>query len=158
MDTNFDVVRTDLVVTDMRVEGDKVIGTMTLLKTERSAEALKKIMDGGMVHIASRAIGSLKTTPEGQVVEPDNFQLLGFDLVLDNGARTEEIKVSGGKGQAIAHLETVFIPDLGKPNNNGRIYSREVWDRVLSDPQMQQRLKERRMLGTVYLGLDEDSK
>jgi len=64
-------------------DGDDVLGAIKVLKNTPSGQVLEGLVkDGVSLGISSRALGSLRQTQEGMVVE-DDLDLICFDIVSD---------------------------------------------------------------------------
>ena len=69
-------------VTDARLEGDNVVGTIEILGTP-SGEILKSLIEAGVtLGISSRGVGSTRSEGGSQIVQ-DDFQLICFDMVSE---------------------------------------------------------------------------
>jgi hypothetical protein len=69
-------------VTDMWMEGNKVMGKIKVLNTP-SGKILQELVNGGItVGVSSRGMGSVSESQGNTVVE-DDFQLICFDMVSE---------------------------------------------------------------------------
>lgn len=70
-------------IREIWMDGNKVMGKIEILNTP-SGQILQSILkSGGQVGMSSRALGSLKETPQGSIVE-DDLALICFDAVSQN--------------------------------------------------------------------------
>ncbi|MEM2174492.1 MAG: hypothetical protein QXI58_02565 [Candidatus Micrarchaeia archaeon] len=69
-------------ITDLKLEGDKIIGEAILLDTPCGQIAKEIIKAGGKIGVSSRGIGSVKKQDGLEVVQ-DDFELITFDLVAN---------------------------------------------------------------------------
>lgn len=70
------------IVTEIRWEGDTVVGSIELLSTPMGKIAQSLIEDGVKLGISSRGVGSTRQQGDYDMVE-DDFMLLCFDLVSE---------------------------------------------------------------------------
>ena len=69
-------------VTDAKMEGDNLIGTIEILGTP-SGNILKSLIEAGVtLGISSRGVGSTRSEGNNQIVQ-DDFQLICFDMVSE---------------------------------------------------------------------------
>ena len=69
-------------VTDIWIDGNKVMGKIRVLGTP-AGEILRSLIDGGAtVGVSSRGMGSVKEAGDRTIVE-DDFQLICFDMVSE---------------------------------------------------------------------------
>ena len=69
-------------VTEAKLEGDAVVGTIEILGTP-SGEILKRLIEAGVtLGISSRGVGSTRKEGSSQIVQ-DDFQLICFDMVSE---------------------------------------------------------------------------
>jgi hypothetical protein len=69
-------------VTEIKMDGEGVYGTLKLLNTPAGKIAQQIVMDGGSMGISSRGLGSTRQEGDTTLVE-DDFQLICFDLVSE---------------------------------------------------------------------------
>jgi len=75
--------RASHVITDLRLEGDRVIGEAEILNTSKGRD-LKAILEAGVpVGISSRGYGSTKTDGKGKDVVQEDYKLVTFDFVAE---------------------------------------------------------------------------
>ena len=70
------------IVTEIKMDGEGVFGTLKLLNTPAGKIAQQIVMDGGSMGISSRGLGSTRQDGDTTLVE-DDFQLICFDLVSE---------------------------------------------------------------------------
>ena len=70
------------IVTEIKMDGEGVYGTLKLLNTPAGKIAQQIVMDGGSMGISSRGLGSTRQDGDTTLVE-DDFQLICFDLVSE---------------------------------------------------------------------------
>lgn len=70
------------IVTEIRWEGDAVVGSIELLSTPMGKIAQSLVQDGVKLGISSRGVGSTRQQGDYDMVE-DDFMLLCFDLVSE---------------------------------------------------------------------------
>jgi len=85
--------RVSHLMTDLRVEGDEVVGEAEILDTPngRILQALFKA--GAQVGVSSRGYGSTKSLPDGIEEVQEDFRLDTFDFVADPATKTAYPKV-----------------------------------------------------------------
>lgn len=103
------------IVTEIRWEGDAVVGTIELLSTPMGKIAQALVSDGVKLGISSRGVGSTHQQGDYDMVE-DDFMLLCFDLVSEPSTSGAFMLKEGRIAEARAQL-----------NKTDRI------DRVLTD-------------------------
>jgi len=83
MDGRTQLKRVSHIISDLRMEGDVVMGTAHILDTDEGRN-LKAILDGGgAVGVSSRGFGTTKPNLKGEeVVQPD-YRLMTFDFVAE---------------------------------------------------------------------------
>jgi hypothetical protein len=69
-----------LLVTDIRMEGDEVRGTVEILNTPPGQILKNLALQGVRLGVSSRGVGSLKEDIDGAIVQ-DDFELIAFDAV-----------------------------------------------------------------------------
>jgi hypothetical protein len=69
------------VVTEARMEGNKVFGTLEALKTPNGMVLEGLIRSGVRLGISSRGVGSLSESEDGTKLVQDDYQLLTWDVV-----------------------------------------------------------------------------
>lgn len=102
-------------VTEIRWEGDAVVGAIRLLNTPMGKIAQNLVEDGVKLGISSRGVGSTQQQGDYDMVE-DDFMLLCFDLVSEPSTSGAFMLREGRVADARAHM-----------NKTDRI------DRVLTD-------------------------
>jgi hypothetical protein len=80
--------RASHVITDLRLEGDRVIGEAEILDTSKGRD-LKAILQAGVpVGISSRGYGSTKPDGKGKEVVQEDYKLVTFDFVAEPADNT----------------------------------------------------------------------
>lgn len=80
--------RASHVITDLRLEGDRVIGEAEILDTAKGRD-LKAILEAGVpVGISSRGYGSTKPDGKGKEVVQEDYKLVTFDFVAEPADNT----------------------------------------------------------------------
>lgn len=69
-----------LLVTEIRMEGDEVRGTVEILNTPPGNILKNLALQGVRLGVSSRGVGSLKEDVDGAIVQ-DDFELIAFDAV-----------------------------------------------------------------------------
>ena len=69
-------------ITEIRMDGDAVYGTLKLLNTPAGKIAQQLVLDGGSLGISSRGLGSTRQE-RGLTMVEDDFTLICFDLVSE---------------------------------------------------------------------------
>jgi len=88
MDGRTQLKRVSHIVTDLRLEGDIVVGTAHILSTD-AGNNLKAILDaGGSVGVSSRGFGTTKPNMKGEDVVQDDYKLMTFDFVAEPAQQT----------------------------------------------------------------------
>jgi len=103
------------IVTEIRWEGDAVVGSIELLSTPMGKIAQSLVQDGVKLGISSRGVGSTSQQGDYDMVE-DDFMLLCFDLVSEPSTSGAFMLKEGRVSDPRAHM-----------NKTDRI------DRVLTD-------------------------
>lgn len=103
------------IVTEIRWEGDAVVGSIELLSTPMGKIAQSLVEDGVKLGISSRGVGSTRQDGDYDMVE-DDFMLLCFDLVSEPSTSGAFMLKEGRVADPRAHM-----------NKTDRI------DRVLTD-------------------------
>lgn len=102
MDGRTQLKRVSHIISDLRLEGDIVVGTAHILDTTEGRN-LKAILDGGgAVGVSSRGFGTTKPNLKGEeVVQPD-YRLMTFDFVAEPAQQSAYPEVS---------VESTEVPD-----------------------------------------------
>lgn len=80
------LTRVSHVITDMRIEGNQVVGEAEILPTP-TGQVLRSLVESGCkVGVSSRGYGSVKEDTNGNLVVQDDFSLATFDAVGDPAA------------------------------------------------------------------------
>jgi len=83
MDGRTQLKRASHIITDLRLEGDVVVGSAHILDTDHGRN-LKAILDaGGAVGVSSRGFGTTKPNMKGESVVQDDYRLMTFDFVAE---------------------------------------------------------------------------
>jgi hypothetical protein len=72
--------RVSHIVTDLRLEGNEIVGELEVLNTERGLNLQAILEAGGKVGVSVRGLGSVIKEGQHELVQ-DDYQLLGFDIV-----------------------------------------------------------------------------
>jgi len=72
--------RVSHIITDLKLEGNEIIGELEVLNTERGLNLQAILEAGGKVGVSIRGLGSVIKEGQFEVVQ-DDYQLLGFDIV-----------------------------------------------------------------------------
>lgn len=84
-------------VTNIWMEGPKVMGTVKVLPTP-SGNILRSLVEGGcQLGISSRGLGSVRENMQGGVVVEDDFQLICFDFVSEPSTKNAFMHLKEGK-------------------------------------------------------------
>lgn len=84
-------------VTNIWMEGPKVMGTVKVLETP-SGQILRSLVESGcQLGISSRGLGSVKESSNGNVIVEDDFQLICFDFVSDPSTPNAFMNLQEGK-------------------------------------------------------------
>lgn len=70
-------------ITELYMEGDKVMGTMEILNTPAGKIAQDLVRDGVKIGVSSRATGSLRPISEGKMAVGDDLSIKCWDIVAD---------------------------------------------------------------------------
>ena len=83
MDGRTQLKRASHIITDLHLEGSKVIGTAYIMDTD-AGRNLKAIMDAqGAVGVSSRGFGTTKPNLKGEDVVQEDYRLMTFDFVAE---------------------------------------------------------------------------
>jgi hypothetical protein len=83
MDGRTQLKRASHIITDLRLEGDVVVGSAHILDTDHGRN-LKAILDaGGAVGVSSRGFGTTKPNMKGESVVQEDYRLMTFDFVAE---------------------------------------------------------------------------
>lgn len=74
-------------ITDLRFEGNNIVGKAKLLDTPNGKIAKNLIDEGIVLGMSSRGLGSIKQTNEGNIVQ-DDFRLATVDIVAEPSAHS----------------------------------------------------------------------
>jgi hypothetical protein len=103
--------RVSHLITDLRLEGDVIIGTATILDTQEGRN-LKAIFDGGgSVGVSSRGFGTTKPGSNGEEVVQDDYNLMTFDFVSDPAQKSAYPVITVG-GETLQHTEESMIENM----------------------------------------------
>jgi hypothetical protein len=84
-------------VTNIWMEGPKVMGTVKVLGTP-SGQILRSLVESGcQLGISSRGLGSVRENSNGNVIVEDDFQLICFDFVSDPSTPNAFMNLQEGK-------------------------------------------------------------
>jgi len=94
MDGRTQLKRVSHIISDLRLEGNVVVGTAHILDTDEGRN-LKAILDGGgAVGVSSRGFGTTKPNLKGEeVVQPD-YRLMTFDFVAEPAQQSAYPEIS----------------------------------------------------------------
>lgn len=110
--------RASHVITDLRLEGDQVMGEAEILDTAKGRD-LKAILAAGVpVGISSRGFGSTKPNREGIEEVQDDYKLVTFDFVAepaDPTAYPEAVFESVGEGATLMFEGVAFEAGEAEP-------------------------------------------
>lgn len=111
MDGRTQLKRVSHIISDLRLEGDVVIGTAYILDTDEGRN-LKAILDGGgAVGVSSRGFGTTKPNFKGEeVVQPD-YRLMTFDFVAEPAQQSAYPEVSVESREAPRRMEAAMGMD-----------------------------------------------
>lgn len=100
--------RASHVITDLRLEGDRVIGEAEILDTSMGRD-LKAILEAGVpVGISSRGYGSTKPDGKGKEVVQEDYKLVTFDFVAEPADSTAYPEVFFEGAEFPAELEELM--------------------------------------------------
>lgn len=85
---NINLKNVSHLITDLRIEGDKVIGEAEILETPAGQILLALSRANAKIGISSRGFGSVKKAPDGNEVVADDYHLITYDIVATPAAGT----------------------------------------------------------------------
>ena len=83
-------------VTNIWVDGSKIMGTLKLLSTPAGEIAKSLVSSGVQLGISSRGLGSVRESSQGTMVE-DDYKLICFDLVSEPSTPNAFLHLKEGK-------------------------------------------------------------
>jgi len=93
-------------VTNIWMEGPKVMGTVKVLGTP-SGQILRSLVESGcQLGISSRGLGSVSENMNGSVTVEDDFQLICFDFVSDPSTPNAFMNLKEGKSYGEPNIFT----------------------------------------------------
>ena len=102
------------IITEMKMEGNDVIGTLEVLKGVPKGDILIGLLNNGVkIGVSSRGLGTVRKEGEFLVVN-DDFQMVTEDVVVEpstTGAFVEPIAIS----ESI--LRVIYRKEVSKPSN-----------------------------------------
>lgn len=108
------LVRVSHLLTDLRIEGNQVVGEAEILDTP-NGRILKAILQaGGKLGVSSRGYGSTKTLPDGVEEVQEDFTLNTFDFVADPAMRSAYPAIFHEETQRIQEAEVELTLDVLK--------------------------------------------
>jgi hypothetical protein len=121
--------RVSHLITDLRVEGNEVIGAAEILDTPngRIAKALAKA--NAQMGVSSRGYGSTKMLPDGTQEVQEDFALHTFDLVADPATKTAYPQVFAEERQFIQEAEVELTLERLKQHYPGLV--KELTEQIL---------------------------
>jgi len=113
--------RVSHLLTDLRIEGNSVVGEAEVLDTP-NGRILKTIMEAGAkVGVSSRGYGSTKTNAEGLEEVQEDFRLDTFDFVADPATKTAYPQVFHEERQRIPEDDMGLTLEEMKKNYPGLV-------------------------------------
>lgn len=112
MDGRTQLKRVSHIISDLRMEGNAVMGTAHILDTDEGRN-LKAILDGGgAVGVSSRGFGTTKPNLQGEeVVQPD-YRLMTFDFVAEPAQQSAYPKISVESTDAPRKMEAAMDENM----------------------------------------------
>lgn len=120
-------------ITDLRVEGNKVYGEVELLNTP-AGKVVQALVDAGVpIGISSRAVGDVIT--EGDQERVQDLSLITYDLVADPSFKTAVLsEVSKSKlGESLKLVESRLPSCNSKSTGTVRTLIKEIRESLLTD-------------------------
>lgn len=97
--------RVSHLMTDLRVEGNEVVGEAEVLDTPNGRILKALFQAGAQVGVSSRGYGSTKTLSDGTEEVQEDFRLDTFDFVADPATRTAYPKVFAEEREHVVQAE-----------------------------------------------------
>jgi hypothetical protein len=104
-------------ITEIHWQGNEIYGTLELLNTPKGKIAQELISSGVKVGISSRAVGSLKESSEGSIVQ-DDCTWICWDLVSDSSCQGAYMTLK----ESFNPLDIKVISESGRQEN---LFSKE---------------------------------
>jgi len=108
-------------ITDLRVEGNEVLGVAEILDTPNGRIAKAVAKANAQMGVSSRGYGSTKTLPDGTQEVQEDFSLHTFDLVADPATKTAYPQVFAEERQFIQEAEVELTIEKLKQHYPGLV-------------------------------------
>ncbi len=140
------LVRAAAKLTDLHIEGEDVMGELTVLSTSRGKELGALISDGVQVGVSSRGFGTTKPRNDGTEDVSEDYKLVTFDAVADPAAPsayptfyTEEVEYLSEEAAGLIETEDDADTDADELDEASRSPRSWAWPDP-SEPEVAKRM------------------